>query len=352
MLEQHGSNRFLRGDRDPALAAPSTIGIAQNAIQQLVRSDREIANAAFANITIEQEQVRWGAGLQQHWFSSSWSRFMSNAECTAFLQWALPRLNMRWAGFRKVRGQVCKRLKHRMSDLGLSGFDAYQARLEADPQEWRVLDDCCHITISRFFRDRAIFEALQKRVLPDIAKRAKRERRGAYCWSAGCAAGEEAYTLKILWDIEVARFCPGVSLSIISTDVDEVMLARAREACFEETSLHELPPHLVREAFDTVGCLLCVRPEHRNGIEFLHQDLRSEAPAHLFDLILCRYLAFTYFTVPLQHEVLGRIVERLLPDGYLVVGANEKLPREGPVLRPLHDTPQIFQTQSGALDVG
>jgi chemotaxis protein methyltransferase CheR len=268
---------------------------------------------------------------------------MSNAECTSFLQWALPHLNMRLAAFRKVRGQVCKRLKRRMSDLGLKGFPAYRARLDADPQEWSVLDRCCHITISRFFRDRGVFEALQKRVLPDIAKRAKQEDCDVHCWAIGCAAGEEPCTLKILWDIEVARSCPGVCLSIIGTDVDEKILTRARQACFEQTSLRELPPHLFRQAFDPVGGLFCVRPEHREGIEFLYQDLRSEAPNRLFDLILCRYVAFTYFTLPLQHQVLARIAEWLLPNGYLVIGTHEQLPGEVSILAPLADAPQIFQ---------
>lgn len=180
-------------------------------------------------------------------------------------------------------------------------------------------------------------------MLPGIAKRAKQGGRGAYCWSAGCAADEEAYTLKILWEIEVARSCPGVSLSIIATDVDETMLARAREECFEQTSLRELPPHLIRQAFDRVGRLFCVRPEHRERIEFLHQDLRCEAPRPLFDLILCRYVAFTYFAAPLQDQVVARIVERLLPNGYLVIGAYEELPREGSLSRPLDGAPQIFQ---------
>jgi chemotaxis protein methyltransferase CheR len=268
---------------------------------------------------------------------------MSDTECTAFLQWALPHLNMRWKGFRKVRGQVCKRLKNRMSDLGLKDFAAYRAQLEADPQEWRVLDSCCHITISHFFRGRGIFETLEKRVLPGIAKRAKQEGRAALFWSAGCAAGEEAYTLKILWDSGATRSYPGVSLSIIATDIDEVMLVRARKACFEETSLRELPPHLVRQSFDRAGLLYCIKPQYREGIDFLQQDLRFEAPASFFDLILCRYLAFTYFALPLQREVLARIAERLLPNGYLVIGTHEELPRNGPELRPLHDAPQIFE---------
>ena len=69
-------------------------------------------------------------------------------------------------------------------------------------------------------------------------------------WSAGCASGEEPYTLKILWDFEVATTYPGVALSIVASDVDQAMLARAREGCFEPTSLRELPPTLIEQGFD------------------------------------------------------------------------------------------------------
>ena len=116
---------------------------------------------------------------------------MSNAECTAFLKWALPRLGLQWDGFARVRRQVCKRLGARIAALHLSGIAAYQERLASDAEEWRILDECCRITISRFFRDRPVFEPLRTRVLPAIAARALREQREARCWSAGCASGEE-----------------------------------------------------------------------------------------------------------------------------------------------------------------
>ncbi len=267
---------------------------------------------------------------------------MNDKDCTAFLQWALPQLSLRWTGFRKVRGQVCKRLKRRMSDLGLADLAAYRARLEADPAEWRVLDECCHISISRFFRDKRVFETLRRHVLPEIASRAKQEGRDARIWSAGCASGEEPYTLKILWDLEVAKSCPGAGLSLIATDVDTAMLARARDACFQATSLHELPVHFIEQAFDRVGSLFCVKPQHRKGIDFRHEDLRSEAPAIPFDLILCRYVAFTYFTPPLQEQVLARILAQLLPNGYLVIGGHERLPGGDAPLTPMARAPQIF----------
>lgn len=271
---------------------------------------------------------------------------VEDRDCIAFLQWALPQRDLRWPGFRKVRGQVCKRLARRMHDLGLSDLAAYRARLEVDPGEWRIFDDCCHITISRFFRDRRVFAALRERVLPDIAARGEREHRTVRIWSAGCASGEEPYTLKILWDLDVAGSHPSVLVSITATDFDQAVLARAREACFETSSLHELPPHIVMRAFDQTGAWFCVKSQHREGIEFLSQDLRSEAPIPPFDLILCRYLAFTYFALPLQRDVLARIVDLLVPNGYLVIGTHERLPDNGNALMPLAGAPHIFSKRA------
>jgi len=268
-------------------------------------------------------------------------------DCIAFLQWALPQLELRWPGYRKVRRQVCRRLARRISDLQLANLDAYRERLEADPGEWQVLDQCCHITISRFFRDGRIFEVLRTRVLPDVAARAKRERREALVWSAGCASGEEPYTLKIVWDLEIARHHPGVSLSLTATDIDATMLARASEGCFEATSLRELPLELVAQAFDRSGACYCVKPNFRQGIDFLRQDLRSHAPAGSFDLVLCRYVAFTYFAEPLQRRILSRISARLCPGAYLVIGTHERIPDRDFGLTPLSGAPQIFQKTGG-----
>ena len=276
------------------------------------------------------------------------ARSASDPDCTAFLQWALPQADLNWPGFRKVRRQVCKRLRRRMGDLQLADFAAYRARLETDPAEWRAFDECCHITISRFFRDRGVFEVLRRRVLPDIAARVRRDGRGAQIWSAGCASGEEPYTLRILWDLELAGAFPDVSLTILATDVDKAMLARARIGCFAASSLSELPPHLAEAAFDQVGPRFCVKPRHREGIEFRYQDLRVEVPASLYDLILCRYVAFTYFTPPLQKTVLHRIADRLAPGGCLVIGAHEKLPDDGMALSPMAGAPQIFEKRASS----
>lgn len=124
---------------------------------------------------------------------------MADRDCILLLQWALPRLRLRWPGFRRVRSQACKRVSERISCLGLSGAAAYRNYLEEHADEWEVLDDCCRITISRFYRDEAVFRALEQSVLPHLAQ-AVRSRGGQTlaCWCAGCASGEEPFSLAIL----------------------------------------------------------------------------------------------------------------------------------------------------------
>lgn len=268
---------------------------------------------------------------------------MNEQDWLTFLQWALPQLELRWQGFRKVRGQICKRITRRMVDLGLAGLAAYRSRLEDDPGEWQLLDECCRVTISRFFRDPAVFDCLGRHVLPEIAARAATQGRDVNIWSAGCASGEEPYTLKLLWDLELAYSLSNVAINCVATDIDPCMLARARSACYELSSLRELPPHLLQQAFVRSGTQYCLKARHRQRVTILKQDVRSEAPAALFDLILCRNLAFTYFAPRLQSKILCRILGQLAPNGYLVLGSHEHLPGEFPTLVALSEFPRIFK---------
>src|SRR5919197_810463 len=117
-------------------------------------------------------------------------------DCVDFLRWALPRIGLRWEGFRKVRRQVCRRVGRRIAELGLGDLDAYRAYLREHPDEWAKLERLTPITISRFYRDRAVFEALEHAVIPALGEEPR-------IWSAGCASGEEAYTLALICDGQV-----------------------------------------------------------------------------------------------------------------------------------------------------
>ena len=121
---------------------------------------------------------------------------MIDTECVRFLQWALPQLHMRWPGFRKVRKQVCKRLGRRLKELGLVDTDAYRQYLVQQPEEWLILDRLCRVVVTRFYRDKRVFETLVEEVLPELATTALAAGdKTLRCWSIGSASGEEPYTL-------------------------------------------------------------------------------------------------------------------------------------------------------------
>jgi chemotaxis protein methyltransferase CheR len=253
-------------------------------------------------------------------------RRMTDTECTAFLQWALPRLRRRWGGYRKVRRLVAKRLVRRLRALGLADLAAYRLRLEVDRAEWDALDALLGIPISRFYRDREVFGALECDVLPALAQAARRAQRTTLvCWSAGCASGEEPYTLALVWGLHIQPRHPGLALRIVATDCDAQLLERARAGCYAGSSLKELPPDLRAAAFDERDGQHCVRPQWR-CVEFLRQDLRHEMPDGLFDLVLLRNVVATYYAPELQRDILQRVAARMPPGGALVLGSHESLP--------------------------
>ena len=252
---------------------------------------------------------------------------MGDDDCVRFLQWCLPQLHMRWAGYRKVRRTVCKRVRRRVRELGLEDLAAYRGLLEESPEEWRRLDSFCRIPISRFYRDRQVFRTLAQTVLPELAQRAQdSQRRELHCWSAGCASGEEPYSLRIAWLEGAARSFPNHRLAVLASDADEGMLARARRGCYGSGSLKDLPHDDIARAFAETDGEFCLRPEFTADVQFVLQDLREAWPAGPFDLILCRNLAFTYFDRALQLRVFAALDQCLHKDGYLVIGSHEKLP--------------------------
>jgi chemotaxis protein methyltransferase CheR len=252
---------------------------------------------------------------------------MKDVDCVEFLQWALPRLRMRWPGFRKVRKQVCKRIDRRLRELGLPDIQAYREYLEAHREEWSDLDTFCRIPISRFYRDIAVFDYLRDDVLPMLASAAQTSRnRNVRCWSAGCASGEEAYTLNIIWKLGLTFRFPNVPLRVIATDSDHNLLERARRGCYSMSSLKDVPNGWLQAAFTRSDDCYCVKPEFRNGIDFVLQDMRAEMPDGRFHLVICRHVAFTYFDEALQQETLRRILTKLHSGGVLVTGKQEPLP--------------------------
>ena len=244
-------------------------------------------------------------------------------EEAAFLREVLPRFGLRWEGFRRVQGQVHKRIARRVKALGFKDLGSYRGHLAEHPEEWLVLDGLCRATISRFYRDRAVFDWLREQGLPRLLSRAREHRRPLRCFSAGCASGEEPLTLSLVLRLGLGMHS---GYQIVASDADAALLERARNARYQGGSLKELPAGWKERAFVREGSLFRLRPELGQNIEWRCEDLRRSMPPGPFDLILCRNLAFTYFAPPLQQAALARLAEQMEAAGVLALGAHELLP--------------------------
>ena len=271
---------------------------------------------------------------------------LSDPECVALLQWACPRLGLRWDGFRTVRGQVCKRIARRMRALALSDVTAYRVQLEGSSDEWAELEAMCRVTISRFYRDRAVWQALLETLLPGRAAAAVAEGRALRCWSAGCASGEEPYSLALV--LEKLRVnAPRLRYEILATDADTRVLERARAGCYPRGTLRELPRAWLAGAFREGQGGWCVEPALRAHVRLERQDIRRVLPDGPFDLILCRNLVFTYFAPEVQATLGRALIERLGAGGLLVIGAHERPRAELPGMVALTPLP-IFQQRDAS----
>ena len=263
---------------------------------------------------------------------------MKDKACIHFLQWALPHLHMRWSGFRKVRGQVCKRLGRRLVELQLTDLKDYRKYLQENPLEWHILDTMCRITISRFWRDRAVWQLLEQEALPQLAVQVQEHRRTVLrAWSAGCGAGEEPYSLSMIRAHSPGPAIRLTALDILATDSDPRALQRARTACYPFSSIRDLPQDWRDAAFSHSDGEYCLHRRYRQAVHFSRHDIRTTAPDGPFDLVLCRNLAFTYFDSDLQRETAARIAAVLHDGGLLVLGAHERLPQDQDGFTPFPD---------------
>jgi chemotaxis protein methyltransferase CheR len=268
-----------------------------------------------------------------------------DSDCVQFLQHELPRMGLRWLGFRRVKRQVCRRIGSRVQQLGLSDLRAYTEYLERNPAEREILESMCGVTISRFYRDRDVFDRIAERILPELALAAG-ARGPLRVWSAGCASGEEPYSLALSWQMRWAERFAGVDLHVLATDRDAQLIARAQHACYRRSSLRELPREWIDHAFRQIGDECCLQPALRGAVCFEREDIRRTLAAGPFQLILCRNLAFSYFDDHEQRRILDGLIERLAPNGYLVIGADEHLPERQSALQRIAESTCIYRRQT------
>jgi len=257
-----------------------------------------------------------------------------------FLKEVASCLGLQWRPFQR-RG-VKRKVERRIVEVGISRFDEYFLKVQKDPEEKSHLSKILTVTISRFFRDKEVFDTLETSVLPAILK--NREKGDLNVWSIGCASGEEPYSLALLWKNSFERNWPQIHFSVLATDIDEKMLRRAEEGRYKKSSLKETPQEILENCFKKEDGIFILNPSVRKSVEFKRHNILREEPFPGMDIIFCRNLAFTYFSKESQMKVLKKISSSLKEKGYLVIGKDESLPLVYPTLFvPIFPAQKFYQ---------
>lgn len=214
------------------------------------------------------------------------------------------------------RPQMERRITSLMRSQGFSGYREYLQVLKREPEQLDRFLNHLTINVSEFYRNPNQWEILQERVLPEILRLNPRPK----TWSAGCAAGEEPYTLAMLLREAVADPLP----RILATDIDQRALSRAQAGVFQERSLEHLPPYFVKKYFQRVGDTYQIVDDLKKMIIFKKHNLLRDPFDHNFDLILCRNVMI-YFTGEARETLYRRFRAALKPGGVLFTGSTEQL---------------------------
>ncbi|MFL5755162.1 MAG: CheR family methyltransferase [Chloroflexota bacterium] len=220
------------------------------------------------------------------------------------------------------RPTVLRRLQRRMVATGNARLRDYVLYTQKHPEEFGRVTSAFLIKVTEFFRDTDLYEHLRESLLPALISAAQAGSRELRIWSAGCATGEEPYSLAILVSEALGSALDGFSVRIFATDLDEDAVAFARRGIYPPSALAPVPPELLDRYFMKEGLEYEVTKKIRSLVVFGQHDLGQRAPFPRIDLALCRNVLI-YFTPELQKRALQLFAFSLRDGGYLVLGKAE-----------------------------
>src|SRR5262245_26010954 len=237
-----------------------------------------------------------------------------------------------------------RRINKRMQDVGIATFPDYVDYLEVHPDEFVHLFNTILINVTSFFRDPPVWEYVGKEVISQIVA-GKPDARPIRVWSAGCASGEEAYTLAVILAEALGLDAFRERVKIYGTDVDNDALNQARQAAYTVKNLEDVRPDLVEKYFERNGERRLFRKDRRRNVIFGRHDLMQDAPISRVDLLVCRN-CLMYLNAETQARILERFHFAVLDGGYMVLGKAELLLTHGNNFAAVDLKRRVFQKVS------
>ena len=225
---------------------------------------------------------------------------------------------------------IKRRLDLRINSVGAPDYNSYLYCLKENPHEIEGLIDTLTIKVSHFFRNPFVFEAIARVVLPDFIER--RNGDGLRVWCAGCARGEEAYSMAILLNEIMREELLFTYLFLLATDIDINALNDGQNAVYTNEALSETKKGYFDRYFTAEGDSYRVKDEIRSMVTFASHDITTCKPPKegifsKYHIIICRNILM-YLSRDMQERVSLSLSESLLNNGYLILGEAEVIPQQ------------------------
>src|SRR5215467_5684734 len=238
------------------------------------------------------------------------------------------------------RPSLMRRVDRRMQTINIQTFEDYLDYLEVHPEEFAHLFDTILINVTSFFRDPPAWEYLAQELIPRILA-AKKNSDPIRIWSAGCASGEETYSLAIAFAEAMDEEAFRERVKIYASDVDEAALTVARQGAYSASSSEPLSAERKERFFERSNSKLVFKSDLRRSIIFGRHDLLHDAPISRLDLLVCRN-TLMYFNADTQGRILAGFHFALNNDGMLFLGRAELLFTHGDLFSPVDVKQRIF----------
>jgi two-component system CheB/CheR fusion protein len=268
-----------------------------------------------------------------------------NPDFEIFLDYLRHTRGFDFTGYKRL--SLTRRVSQRMRMIGVDDYLDYRDYLEVNPDEFIQLFNMILINVTSFFRDEPAWKYLAQTVIPKILA-IKAANEPIRVWCAGCASGEEAYSLAMLLAEALGLDAFLQRVKLYATDIDEEALAQARRASYGEKEVQAIPSDLRQKYFTQNGELFNFRIDLRHNVIFGHHDLFQDAPISRLDLLVCRN-TLMYFNADAQRAILNRFHFGLNENGYLFLGKAEMLLTQRQLFDPAELKYRIF-VKSGQLN--